>query len=183
MKAFQSFILRAAIGLIFLLVNIVSIYLFLRGHNAPGGGFIGGLSTGMSFILLGLALGWRELEQALPLKPLSMATIGLSIAVASSILPMLAGLPFLTQLHSYITVPMVGKLHVGTALLFDLGVFLLVTGITLKLVIVTARSTAGLAPFKSKEQRLYASPLERPIEELNAAAEAEQDREEETHAA
>lgn len=166
MKKLDSFLLDAVLGLVFLLVNIVSIYLLLRGHNLPGGGFIGGLMTGMSFILLGLVRGWRDLQREMPIEPLRMATIGVSLALLSGLLPVFNGDPFLTQYHLHAEdVPLIGSLHVGTPLLFDIGVFLLVSGMTVKLIIVLARSTSGLPPFSRDETHLYASVLEDPIEE------------------
>lgn len=163
----DSFLLRAFIGVVFLLVNIVSIYLLLRGHNLPGGGFIGGLMTGMSFILLGLVRGWPALQQELPVPPLRLATFGLLLAVVSGAAPMAAGKPFLTQYQFHFEdVLFVGDLHVGTSLIFDIGVFLLVSCITVKLVIVLARSTSGLPAFTKGEVPYYSSILEDPIEDV-----------------
>lgn len=162
----DSFLLRSLIGVVFLLVNIVSVYLLLRGHNLPGGGFIGGLMTGMSFILLGLVRGWEELQRELPAPPLRMASFGLLLAILSGIAPMLAGQQFLTQHQVHLHhVPLIGELHIGTPLLFDIGVFLLVSCITVKLVIVLARSTSGLPAFTPGEVPYYASELEDPIED------------------
>lgn len=166
MKKSESFLLKAVAGLVFLLVNIISIYLLLRGHNLPGGGFIGGLATGMSFILLGLVRGWTELQRELPVPPLRLAAFGLLLSIGSGTIPVLAGKPFMTQYHFHLpSLPLVGELHVGTPLLFDIGVFLLVSCITVKLVIVLARSIAGLNAFTPGEALYYASTLEVPIEE------------------
>lgn len=162
----DSFLVRALIGLVFLLVNIVSVYLLLRGHNLPGGGFIGGLMTGMSFILLGLVRGWEELQRELPVPPLRLASFGLLLAMITGAAPMLFGRQFLTQYQLHLNhVPFIGEVHVGTPLLFDIGVFLLVSCITVKLVIVLARSTSGLPAFTPGEVPYYASELEGPIEE------------------
>lgn len=166
MKPVNSFMLRALIGLVFLLVNIISIYMLLRGHNLPGGGFIGGLMTGMSFILLGLVRGWSELQRELPLPPLRMAAFGVLLAILSGFAPLLWGQAFLTQFNFHWTgLPFLGELRVGTPLLFDCGVFFLVGGITVKLVIVLARSTSGLPAFTPGETPYYASTLEGSIEE------------------
>ncbi len=166
MKAIESFIAKAVIGLVFLLVNIISVYLLFRGHNLPGGGFIGGLTMGMSFILLGLIRGWTDLQNELPVPPLRMAAFGLLLAILSGVGPMFAGKPFLTQYNLHMSsVPLVDNLHIGTPLLFDVGVFLLVGFITVKLIIVLARSTSGLRAFTEGETRYYASIMEEPIEE------------------
>lgn len=166
MKPIDSFFVRAVIGLVFILVNIISIYLLLRGHNLPGGGFIGGLMTGISFILLGMVRGWAEMQRELPLPPLRLATFGVAVGILSGSIPMLFGQPFMTQYNFYITeVPLLGDLHLGTPLIFDIGVFLLVSCITVKLVIVLARSTSGLTAFTPSEALYYASVLEEPIED------------------
>lgn len=161
----DSFLLRSSIQLVFLLVNIVSVYLMFRGHNFPGGGFIGGLMTGVSFILLGLAKGWNALRKEMPVDPMRLSIIGVATALITGLMPLFAGDPFLTQYQWHFHhVPMLGELHIGTPLIFDLGVFLLVSGMTVKLVTVLVRSTAGLPPFSVDERHLYASTLEEPIE-------------------
>lgn len=166
MKKLDSFLLGAVLGLLFLLINIVSVYLLLRGHNLPGGGFIGGLMTGMSFILLGLVRGWGDVQKQMPVEPMRMATAGVALSLLSGLIPELRGDPFLTQYHLHAkNVPLLGEVHLGTPLLFDVGVFLLVGGITVKLIVVLARSTSGLAPFSSEETGFYASVLEDPIED------------------
>ncbi len=165
-KNADSFLLKSMIQLVFLLVNIVSAYLLFRGHQLPGGGFIAGLMTGISFILLGMSKGWVVLRRKLPVDPMRLATAGVTLALLSGLLPVFAGDEFLTQYNwHWKNFPMLGELHVGTPLLFDGGVFLLVSGMTVKLVTVLVRSTAGLRPFTATEERLYASILEEPIED------------------
>lgn len=165
MKTVGSFMAKALIGLVFLLVNIMSIYLLLRGHDLPGGGFIGGLTMGMSFILLGLIRGWTNLQHDLPVPPLRVAAFGLFLAILSGIGPMFAGKPFLTQYNLHVeSLPWVDDFHIGTPLIFDLGVFLLVGFMTVRLIIVLARSSSGLTAFTRGEARYYASVLEESIE-------------------
>lgn len=163
----ESFLLAASIHVVFLLVNIVSIYLLLRGHNLPGGGFIAGLMTGVSFILLGLARGWNTLRKQMPLDPLRLSVVGVTLALITGLLPVLFGQNFLTQyMWHFDHVPLFGELHIGTPLLFDIGVFLLVSGMTVKLVTVLIRSTSGVPPFSLEEHSHYASLMEDPIEEI-----------------
>lgn len=165
MKNPDSFVAKAVASVVFLLVNIISIYLLFRGHNHPGGGFIGGLTMGMSFVLLGLIRGWSVLQKELPVPPLRMAGLGVLIAIGSGVAPMFAGRPFLTQYNLHLSeVPLIDNLHIGTPLLFDIGVFLLVGFVTVKLVIVLARATSGQRPFTRREALYYASTLEEPIE-------------------
>src|SRR5690554_6043547 len=109
MTIVASFLMRAVIGAIFVLVNIISIYLLLRGHNLPGGGFIGGLMTGLSFVLLGMARGWAELQRELPLPPLRMATFGVTLAIVSGSVSMIVGEPFITHYYYHLkNVPLLG---------------------------------------------------------------------------
>ncbi len=170
MRIIDSFLMKAVISFVFVLVNIISIYLLLRGHNLPGGGFIGGLMTGISFIVLGMVRGWAELQRELPLPPLRLAALGVLIAILTGCLPMVFGDPFLTQYNVHLPhMPLLGELHVGTPLLFDIGVFLLVSCITVKLVIVLARSTSGLTAFTPGEALYYASVLEESIEDTGVA--------------
>lgn len=165
MRVIPSYMMKAVVSLLFVLVNIMSIYLLLRGHNFPGGGFIAGLMTGISFIMLGLVRGWAELQRELPLPPLRMATLGVAIAYFVGALPMTWGKPFLTQYTWHFgDIPFFGELHIGMPLIFDIGVYLLVSCITVKLVIVLARSTSGLTALTQSEARYYASALEEPIE-------------------
>lgn len=173
MKLINSFFMKAVISLLFILVNIISVYLLLRGHNFPGGGFIAGLVTGISFILLGLVRGWTELQRELPLPPLRLATFGVMLAILTGAAPMLFGKPFLTQTMIHLPhIPFFGELHIGTPFLFDFGVFLLVSSITVKLVIVLARSTSGMTALTPGEALYYASVLEETIEGKNMTVES-----------
>ncbi len=116
-----SRILRALTPIIFLVTNIFAIYLLLRGHNLPGGGFIGGLASGISFILLGFILQVKTLEKLLPLNMLLLCGSGALLAVGIGLVPLVVGKAFLT--HSFLNLP--------SALIFDIGVFIVVLGITL----------------------------------------------------
>lgn len=161
----ESFLFQALIQLVFLLVNILSAYVLFRGHQLPGGGFIAGLMTGISFLLIGMAKGWQRLQAEMPIDPMRLATAGVALSLCSGLLPTLVGQEFLTQYNWHFErFPMLGEVHVGTPLLFDAGVFLLVSGMIVKLVVVLVRSTGGLPPFTPKEEGLYASILEEPIE-------------------
>lgn len=165
MKLSQSFIFTQVVTFLFFVINLFSIYLLLRGHNFPGGGFIGGLGAGMSLVLLSLAVGVQRLQQILRINPVRLATIGLLTALASSAAPILWGHAFLTQYNfKFVNVPILGSLAVGTPLLFDVGVYLVVVGVTVRLIVLLARPVEGLCSLTSQERLIYASPLERPIE-------------------
>lgn len=162
MKAGQSYIFRAVGAVLFFLINIFAVYLLLRGHNLPGGGFIGGLGSALSLIMLSLAFGVERTQGILRADPVRVAGAGLLLALLTALLPLLGGDPFLR--HYHVVLPVLGKIEVGTPLLFDVGVFLVVVGVTAKLIFVLARPNADLTALAPEEWRNYAAPLEEPIE-------------------
>lgn len=128
----HSVILATAIRLLLPLMLMFSLFLLLRGHNEPGGGFVGGLVVAAAFALYALAHGEKEGRRMLRVAPLQLVVTGLLTALLSGLLPLLSGMPFLTALWSTVPVPVIG--HAGTPLLFDLGVYLLVAGIALLII-------------------------------------------------
>lgn len=162
MKAGQSFIFRAVGAMLFFLINIFAVYLLLRGHNLPGGGFIGGLGSALSLIMLSLAFGVERTQGILSADPVRVAGAGLLLAVLTALLPLLVGEAFLH--HYHFVLPVLGTIEVGTPLLFDVGVFLVVVGVTAKLIFVLARPNADLTALAADEWRNYAAPMEEPIE-------------------
>ncbi len=109
--------------LLFPTMMVVSVYFFFTGHNAPGGGFAGGLVAALAFTLRYLAAGRQELEAALPIDSGKILGLGLVIAASSGIIPMLWGQPPLTT-----TLIELGEIHIPTAMLLDAGVYLVVIG-------------------------------------------------------
>lgn len=111
-----------------------SIYLFLAGHHHPGGGFIGGLMTTSAIVLLLLSNGWKVIKQVIPIDFKNLMAIGLLIAVGTGMGSFLFGVPFLTQTFGYFYLPILGKTELATAVLFDIGVYLVVVGVTLSII-------------------------------------------------
>ena len=109
----------------------LSLYFFFTGHNAPGGGFAGGLVAALAFILRYLAGGRAELEEALPIDGGRIMGAGLFFAIAAALGPMLWGLPPLASAYGTIDIPLVGSVSLPSALVFDLGVYLVVIGLTM----------------------------------------------------
>ncbi|MFQ3670657.1 MAG: MnhB domain-containing protein, partial [Verrucomicrobiia bacterium] len=165
MKDPGSFMLRAAASVLLFVLNLFAIYLLLRGHNFPGGGFIGGLASAMAILLYGLAVGFERAEAQLGFGPIKMAALGLGLAVVTSMVPMLVGQTYFEHSMFHLELPFFGELHVGTTLLFDVGVFLVVVGITVKIIFVIARSTSGLPALLPAGIARYSARLEEPIEE------------------
>jgi len=161
----QDPILRTVVTGAFLLVNVFALYLLLRGHQAPGGGFIAGLASCISLVLLLLAFGLERTHRALRVEPVNLAVAGLALAAVSAAAPMVAGRPFLEQLNIHVTLPLLGRIPLGTPMVFDAGVFLLVVGIGVKLIFTLAQSTQGRGALVRAEELRFAAPMERPIEE------------------
>lgn len=160
----RSFIFTTVAKALFFLLNVFALYLLLRGHNLPGGGFIAGLVTAISIVMLSLALGWEEIHRILRLDPAWFAVVGLILATVSGAAPLLWGRPFLEQFMVHARVPLLGEVHVGTPLVFDSGVLLVVIGMTCKILFVLGKSTEGLRALVKEEETRYASPVEEPIE-------------------
>ena len=161
----RSWIFRAVVRFAFFIINVFAFYLFLRGHNLPGGGFIAGLAAATSLILLSLAIGVEELHRIMRVDPVRIAAAGLLTALLSGAAPLLVGHAYLAQYNWHLHhVPLLGELHVGTPLIFDLGVYLVVIGIGSKIIFVLAQSTERLPGLVAEEQHRYSSPLESPSE-------------------
>jgi len=107
---------------------MVSIYLFLRGHNLPGGGFIAGLLFAMAFIVVRIAGLGPPVSDALALPHPRWIALGIAVAAATGLGSLLAGHPFLTSTYGHPVLPVVGEVPLASAALFDLGVFLAVVG-------------------------------------------------------
>ncbi len=127
-----SVILSTASRYLLPLLLIFSFFLLLRGHNEPGGGFVGGLVAAAAYALYFIANGVEKAEKLLKVEPIKLIAIGLSFALLSTIPSLLAQKNFMTGVWLKINFPVVGK--VGTPLLFDVGVYLLVLGISLKII-------------------------------------------------
>ncbi len=138
MTEFQHSLLPAAIRLVVPLQYLFSIYLLLRGHNLPGGGFIGGLVLASAWVLRTMVDSRRA-----PRTDLIMLTgIGLLVALASAVLPWCLGRTFFTGLWGgEVWLPAIGKIKLGTPLLFDIGVFIVVTAVASKLLLVLLTQT------------------------------------------
>ncbi len=114
---------------------LVAAWLLLRGHNQPGGGFIAGLLTAAAFVLQYVATDRRSAAHALPFRPSLLIPLGLALATATGLGAQLKGYPFLTSAVGHAAVVVLGELHLSTAVLFDLGVYLVVTGVTITILL------------------------------------------------
>ena len=117
------------------LALLLSVHMLLRGHNLPGGGFVAGLMTASAIILQFVAAPRRVAARALPCHPTTLLWLGLTVAVLSAVGPILLGLPLLTQTFGGVAVPVVGYVKQSTAMIFDVGVYLVVTGVTVTILV------------------------------------------------
>ncbi len=128
----NSLILITVVKYIIPLLLIFSFFLLLRGHNEPGGGFSGGLVAASAYALYAIANGVSEAEKLLKIDPLKLIALGLLIALGSGSYPLLLGESFMTGVWLNNAIPVIGK--IGTPLIFDIGVYILVLGITTKII-------------------------------------------------
>ena len=129
----NSVILRSTTRVLIALLLLLSIFLLLRGHNLPGGGFIGGLVGGAAFALYSLSYGTAQSRYVLRFEPSLLIGSGLVCALVSGLVSALAQRAFLSGL--WLELPLgTGKLKLGTPLIFDIGVYLVVIGVVLSMV-------------------------------------------------
>ena len=109
------------------LMLLFSVFILLRGHNEPGGGFIGGLIAVAAVAIYGIAFGVPVARRALYFHPLAIAGTGLFIAGISGVVSLFAGVPFLTGIWT--SLHMLGmEIDLSTVMAFDIGVYLVVLG-------------------------------------------------------
>ncbi|MFQ0814057.1 cation:proton antiporter [Brucella anthropi] len=126
---------------LFPVIIVLAVHLFLRGHDLPGGGFAAGITLAIAFLLQYLASGARVVEDRLRILPLRWIGLGLLLAAATGMGSWFFGYPFLTTYFQYTEIPYVGKMPTASALLFDLGVFSLVVGATVLVLIALAHQS------------------------------------------
>ena len=137
-----SSILQTAARVLMPLLLLFAVFLLLRGHNEPGGGFVGGLVVAASFVLYSIGLGVGAARRALLVHPSTLLGVGLLVALVSG-LPG-AGFgerPFMTSVWTTISTGST-PLDIGTPLVFDIGVFLAVIGVVLTIVFTLAEAVA-----------------------------------------
>jgi multicomponent K+:H+ antiporter subunit A len=122
-------------------IVLVAAYLFMRGHNLPGGGFVAGLTFSIAIILQYMLAGTTWVEARLHLRPQRWLFVGLVVSSLTGIGAFIWGYPFLTSHTAHLTVPLLGELHFPSAFLFDLGVFAVVVGSTMLILVALAHQS------------------------------------------
>jgi multicomponent Na+:H+ antiporter subunit B len=134
----NNMMLQTFMRLIAVVVFTFSIYIFLVGHNEPGGGFVGGLMTASAIVVLYLVFDLKTITKAVPLNFIVIIGIGLLFGALTGVVSVIFGYPFLTQFFDYFTFPIFGEVELTTALVFDLGVYLVVVGAALTIITTIA---------------------------------------------
>ena len=133
----SSLILRTATRFLMPLLLLFALFLLLRGHNEPGGGFVGGLVVAAAFVLYAISAGVPASRRALLIRPSTLLSVGLLVALASAVPALVVGRPFMSALWTEVgTGP--AAWAIGTPLVFDVGVFLAVIGVVLTIVFTLA---------------------------------------------
>jgi len=122
------------------LLLLFAVFLLLRGHNQPGGGFVGGLVVASSFVLYSIAFGVDAARRAVLVRPGTLLGVGLLVALTSGLPAVIAGQPFMTAQWTEVSVGPTA-VALGTPLVFDVGVFLAVIGVVLGIVFTLAEVT------------------------------------------
>ncbi|UQE74798.1 Na+/H+ antiporter subunit A [Gordonia sp. PP30] len=129
--AHRSMVLEATTRLVFPTLVVLSMYFFFAGHNAPGGGFAGGLVMGLALVLRYLAGGRYELGEALPVEAGTILGAGLLVSATTAVTSLALGAPALSSAVIDLHLPIFGDVHLVTAMFFDVGVYLIVVGLVL----------------------------------------------------
>nr|WP_315268403.1 Na+/H+ antiporter subunit A [Microbacterium lemovicicum] len=127
----RSILLEVIVRVLFHSIIVVSLYLLFAGHNLPGGGFAGGLVAGMALVMRYVAGGRYELGAAAPADAGRLLGIGMSLAVACAVVPLLFGAAPLTSTFFEADLPVIGHIEFVTSTIFDVGVYLVVIGLVL----------------------------------------------------
>ena len=125
----------------FAAIAVFALFLLFRGHNLPGGGFAAGIALAVAFIVQYMAGGTRWVEERIELRPVRLMGLGLALAAATGAGAWWFEHPFLTSHVAHVELPLIGDVHLPSAFLFDIGVFMLVVGATALFLIALAHQS------------------------------------------
>ncbi|MDN4056661.1 monovalent cation/H+ antiporter subunit A [Massilia sp. YIM B02769] len=142
-QARSGYLAVPAVYLRFLLpfMGMIAVYFFMRGHNLPGGGFVAGLIFATALIVQYMMAGTDWVESHLRLRPHRWIGFGLLTACLTGIGAWFFGYPFLTSHTAHVSLPLLGEIHIPSAFVFDLGVFLVVVGTTMLILVALAHQS------------------------------------------
>ncbi|MBY7144969.1 Na(+)/H(+) antiporter subunit B [Virgibacillus sp. NKC19-3] len=131
----NNVILRAVTKIVVFIILTLAVFLFLAGHNSPGGGFVGGLVLASAFVLLFIVFDIETIQHAIPFDFKKIAALGAFIAVATGFGSLLFGEPFLSQTFGYFDIPIYGEMELATVTIFEAGVALAVVGVVVTIIL------------------------------------------------
>lgn len=128
-------ILRTAARLLVPLSLVFAMFIYFKGHQSPGGGFVGGLVAALAIIVMRMSQGPKAMESLMPVQPRHLIGVGLSMALVTGLGALACGLPFFTSNHGYIALPAdEGYFEWATVMVFDMGVMLTVAGVVVGMI-------------------------------------------------
>ena len=133
-----SVILSTATRILMPMLLLFSAFILFRGHNLPGGGFIGGLVASATFILHSYTYGVKSTMELLRISPRTLIGVGLLVALGSGCISLFIGKPFMTGQWGEVVINTEEVWHLGTPLFFDIGVYLVVVGAVLTIILTLA---------------------------------------------
>lgn len=134
----KTIILKTATNFLLPLLLLFSVFILLRGHYLPGGGFVGGLVASIAIVLHAFANGLKSTQRFLQYHPASLIPVGLGISLVSGLVPVFRGQPFMKGTWFKDPLPVIGS--VGSPLFFDIGVYIVVIGVTLTILFTISES-------------------------------------------
>lgn len=126
--------LQTATKVVTFIILMFAVHIFFAGHYTPGGGFVGGLLTTSAIVLLMLAFDIETVKKILPINYVTMTAVGLLLALATASASIVFDVPFFTHAYDYFDLPLFGNTSLHSALLFDVGVYLVVVGVTMTII-------------------------------------------------
>jgi len=127
-KNSNDVILRTVVKGVVLIILTLGVYLFFSGHNAPGGGFIGGLVLGSAIVLLYITYDIETIQKKMPFDFKKVAALGVLLTTGTAMGSLYFDVPFLSQTDGYFHIPFLGEKHLTTVTIFEAGVALTVIG-------------------------------------------------------
>ncbi|MDN7243613.1 Na(+)/H(+) antiporter subunit B [Planococcus sp. N028] len=116
------------------IILMFAVNIFFAGHYTPGGGFVGGLLTASAIVLLMLAFDIETVKKIIPFNYVTMVAVGLLLALGTASAAIFFNVPFFTHAYDYFNLPLFGETSLHSAALFDLGVYLVVVGVTMTII-------------------------------------------------
>lgn len=131
----NDLLLESISKIVIIIILTFGFYIFFNGHNAPGGGFIGGLVFSSAFILMFLTFDAKRIKKLLPFEFHKLIAVGIIISLSVLIIPSFFGHAFLTHEDIYLTLPLLGEMHLSSVTLFESGILLTVVGVVMTILL------------------------------------------------